>query len=135
MTFLGLIEWHFTLPELNSFSLQIQKLRWIWLKYCSTVHKNSKNENFSHRISKIDYITNISKTSAMTFLGIQFDPNLNFKYHIKQLSSNLSRALYMYYAFRKKYFCSICAENNLLFSLSLPHYICYSVMELHEHQF
>jgi len=31
----------------------------------------------------------------MKFLGVFLDPHLNFKYHIKQLSSKLSRALYI----------------------------------------
>jgi hypothetical protein len=31
----------------------------------------------------------------MKFLGVYFDPKLNFKYHIKQLSSKLSRSLYI----------------------------------------
>ena len=35
-----------------------------------------------------------SEVPAMRFLGVYFDPSLNFKYHVKKLLSKLSRSLY-----------------------------------------
>ena len=37
-------------------------------------------------VKKLDYVNNSSEIRAIKFLGIYFDPTLNFKYHIDQLS-------------------------------------------------
>jgi hypothetical protein len=59
------------------------------------INNNNENENFPEKISRIERITLNSKIPAMKFLGVFFDPKLNFKFHIKQLSSKLARALYI----------------------------------------
>jgi len=59
------------------------------------LNNNNPNENVLEKISIVDRITSYSDIPAMKFLGVFLDPNLNFKYHIKQLSSKLSRALYI----------------------------------------
>jgi hypothetical protein len=45
-------------------------------------------------INPIERVTTKSKTPAIKFLGVYFDPNLDFKYHIKTISNKLSKALY-----------------------------------------
>jgi hypothetical protein len=45
-------------------------------------------------ITKIERITAKSKTPAIKFLGVYFDPNLDFKFHINTISNKLSKALY-----------------------------------------
>jgi hypothetical protein len=59
------------------------------------LNNNNANENLQEKISHIERIYVNSDVPAMKFLGVFFDPKLNFKYHIKQLSSKLSRALYI----------------------------------------
>lgn len=46
-------------------------------------------------VKKLDYVNNSSEIPAIKFLGIYFDPTLNFKYHIDQLSLKLSKALFI----------------------------------------
>jgi hypothetical protein len=41
---------------------------------------------------RVDINSNIP---AMRFLGVFFDPALNFKYHVQKIMSKLSRALYI----------------------------------------
>jgi hypothetical protein len=41
-------------------------------------------------IKKIERVTAKSKTPAIKFLGVYFDPNLDFKYHIGTISNKLS---------------------------------------------
>jgi hypothetical protein len=42
----------------------------------------------------MERIDSNSEVPAMRFLGVYFDPSLNFKYHVEKLLSKLSRALY-----------------------------------------
>ena len=51
-----------------------------------------ENPNLVHRMERVDTNSNIP---AMRFLGVFFDPALNFKYHVQQIMSKLSRALYI----------------------------------------
>jgi hypothetical protein len=46
-------------------------------------------------ITPIERITPKSKTPAIKFLGVYFDPNLDFKFHISTISSKISKALYI----------------------------------------
>jgi len=51
-----------------------------------------ENPNLVHRMERVDIN---SKIPAMRFLGVFFDPSLNFKYHVQQIMSKVSRALYI----------------------------------------
>ena len=42
----------------------------------------------------IEQVSLSSEVPAIKFLGIHIDPQLNFKYHISQLNSKISKALY-----------------------------------------
>jgi hypothetical protein len=44
----------------------------------------------------IENITQNSATPAVRYLGVHFDPQLNFKYHIKTIVNKISRMLYFY---------------------------------------
>lgn len=43
---------------------------------------------------KLQYINHSSNIPAIRFLGIYFDPSLNFKYHVDQLCLKLSKAIF-----------------------------------------
>jgi hypothetical protein len=53
---------------------------------------NNNSPNLIHRMERVDTNSNIP---AMRFLDVFFDPALNFKYHVQQIMSKLSRALYI----------------------------------------
>ena len=55
---------------------------------------DSPNAN-QNLIGRMERITALSKTPAMKFLGVYFDPALNFQFHIKQIFSNISKRLYI----------------------------------------
>ena len=45
----------------------------------------------------MEQVTISSDVPAIKFLGIHIDPQLNFKFHISQLNSKISNALYFQY--------------------------------------
>ena len=45
-------------------------------------------------VKRLVYVNNESATPAIKFLGVYFDPSLNFKYHIEQINTKLSKALF-----------------------------------------
>ena len=47
--------------------------------------------------SPITYVSTESEVPAVKFLGVYFDPKLNFKYHIQYKASKLSKALHFYF--------------------------------------
>jgi hypothetical protein len=51
-----------------------------------------ENPHLIHRMERVD---SNSKILAMRFLGVFFDPSLNFKYHVQQIMLKVSRALYI----------------------------------------
>ncbi len=56
------------------------------------------NNNCEQDPDSINYISRINSSDevpAVHFLGVYFDPNLNFQYHISLLISKLSKALYI----------------------------------------
>jgi hypothetical protein len=61
----------------------------------------------------------LDKVPAIKYLGVYFDQNLNFKYHISHISSKLSRALF-----------SLRAVKNLLPQNSLKT-LYYSMFQCH----
>jgi hypothetical protein len=58
------------------------------------INFNNNGEDDKSLIFPIERITNFSPVPAIRFLGVYFDENLNFKYHIKLLLSKLSKTLY-----------------------------------------
>ena len=59
--------------------------------YCNN---NNSNQNLPIHISELGRVTSADDLPAIKFLGVYFDPLLNFKHHISILKNKLSRALY-----------------------------------------
>ena len=57
-------------------------------------NNNNNDQNNPDLIHEIGRVSDISTTPAIKFLGVFFDENLNFKYHISTLRKKLSGALY-----------------------------------------
>ena len=55
---------------------------------------NNPDQNLNAYISPISRVTSDDGLPAFKFLGVFFDPNLNFKHHIFNLKKKLSKALY-----------------------------------------
>jgi hypothetical protein len=58
------------------------------------INFNNEGEDDKSLIFPIERISANSPVPAIRFLGVYFDENLNFKYHIKLLLSKLSKTLY-----------------------------------------
>lgn len=58
------------------------------------INNNNNNENDQVKIFELQRVTNNDQTPAIKYLGVYFDSNLNFKYHISQVLKKLSYALY-----------------------------------------
>jgi len=72
-------------------------------------------------IHPISRVTNTSNIPAIKFLGVFFDPALNFKYHLNTISSKILRALFMLR--RCKNFLSKKSLKTLYYSLIHCHLI------------
>ena len=59
------------------------------------VNNNNPDENHTDNIHPISHVTSNDKIPAIRFLGVYFDENLNFNYHVKLLTTKLSRSLYV----------------------------------------
>ena len=61
------------------------------------INNNSPNvvDENPNLIHKMEQINSSSKIPAMRFLGVFFDPLLNFKYHVELIISKISRALFI----------------------------------------
>ena len=57
-------------------------------------NNNNPDQYSTDNISAISRVTNEDDVPAIKFLGVFFDSELNFKYHIDTLKTKLSRALY-----------------------------------------
>ena len=55
---------------------------------------NNPGQTLKENISPICRVTTNDDMPAVKFLGVFFDPNLNFKHHITSLKNKLSKALY-----------------------------------------
>ena len=59
------------------------------------INFNNANEDDLLKNFPVERVTSESKTPAIRFLGVFFDPQLSFNYHMKVITSKLSKALYM----------------------------------------
>ena len=59
------------------------------------INFNNENEDDISKIFVAEQVTIDSKIPAVRFLGVFFDPQLNFNFHVKSITSKLSKALYM----------------------------------------
>ena len=58
------------------------------------INNNNENENKPLLINEIERISENDQVPAIKFLGVYFDPCLNFKFHLSTLRKKLSKALY-----------------------------------------
>ena len=59
------------------------------------INSNNENESDPHKCIPIPRVFPTDDVPAVQFLGVYFDPNLNFQFHIKTIVSKLSKALYI----------------------------------------
>ena len=59
------------------------------------INSNNENESDPHKCIPIPRVLPTDDVPAVRFLGVYFDPNLNFQFHIKTIVSKLSKALYI----------------------------------------
>ncbi len=59
-------------------------------------YNNFNGPEDANLVYPIENITVNSTVPAIRYLGVYFDPQLNFKYHIKTISNKISRMLYFY---------------------------------------
>jgi len=84
-------------------------------------NNNNTNQFFPENIFEISRVKDGDSIPAIKYLGVFFDPTLNFKYHTEQISKKLSRALY---AMRNaKQFLNEKALKTLYYSLFHCHVI------------
>ena len=57
-------------------------------------NNNNEGQNNQENITKLTRVFSSDPTPAIKFLGVFFDPDLNFKYHISSLRKKLSKSLY-----------------------------------------
>jgi hypothetical protein len=69
---------------------------------------NNENQSLPHLISPIQQIFDTDPVPAVRFLGVFFDPNLNFKFHINKIRSKIVRSLFILRSVR-----NIISENSL----------------------
>jgi hypothetical protein len=87
----------------NKLSLHPDKTKYIIISSSRLVHDTPteifiNNNNLGHNdpglIHEIKRVLPSDNVPAIKYLGVYFDPNINFKYHVQQLSVKLSRALF-----------------------------------------
>ncbi len=59
------------------------------------VNNNNPGENNADLCIPIQRVTSTSPTPAIKYLGVYFDCDLNFKFHIRFICGKISRALYI----------------------------------------
>ncbi len=91
---------------------------------------NSNNVNYN--IELVNNISNVSEKTevpAIKLLGVFIDANLNFKHHIKQISSKIAKS--MYFIHSANFFNSLSPEISLLLHYTLSFTIRVTDMELY----
>ena len=56
-------------------------------------NNNNMDQDLESNINEIKRVSNDDNIPAIKFLGVFFDSDLNFKYHISTIKTKLSRAL------------------------------------------
>ena len=82
------------------------------------INNNNFNSEDPKLISPIEQITASSDVPAIKFLGVYIDPLLNFKFHISQLNTKISKALFFLRNSK-----NLLSVKGLLATLSSPPYI------------
>jgi Reverse transcriptase (RNA-dependent DNA polymerase) len=85
------------------------------------INNNNPNENDPNKIFNLSKVNPTDETPAIKYLGVFFDPQLNFKFHIKHLSKKLSKTLYTLRTVKN--FLSPAALKTVYFSIFHCHLI------------
>jgi len=89
--------------RLNKLSLHPDKTKYLLISHNSStppddlqLYLNNNNDDLNDPalITTLSRVTSTDNTPAIKYLGIFFDPQLNFKYHISHLTKKLSSALF-----------------------------------------
>ena len=89
--------------RMNKLSLHPAKTKYLIFSHSKTVQErdfsiviNNNNDDFKDPslISEISRVPNSDQTTAIKYLGVFFDPSLNFKFQIQNISKKISRALF-----------------------------------------
>jgi hypothetical protein len=87
----------------NKLSLHPDKTKYIIISNSRQVHEtetkifinnNNVGQNEQSLIHEIKRVLTNDDIAAIKYLGVYFDPHLNFKFHVQQLSLQLSRSLF-----------------------------------------
>jgi len=87
----------------NKLSLHPDKTKFIIISHNNTptsphhslsINNNNTNENAACRITELSRILSTDEMPAIKYLGVYFDPSLNFKFHINSISKKLSYGLF-----------------------------------------
>jgi hypothetical protein len=85
------------------------------------INNNNINENEPNNIFQLKQVFNSDSVPAIKYLGVFFDPQLNFKYHINYISKKISKALYLLRSV--KHILPAQALKTLYFSLIHCHFV------------
>ena len=89
--------------RMNKLSLHPAKTKYLIFSHSKTVQErdfsiviNNNNDDFKDPslIYEISRVTNSDQTPTIKYLGVFFDPSLNFKFQIQNISKKISRALF-----------------------------------------
>jgi hypothetical protein len=88
--------------RLNKLSLHPDKTKYLLISPSTSndcnrrllINNNNNDQDNPLNIHELQRVKCSDKIPAIKYLGVYFDPNLNFKYHISQISKKLSHALY-----------------------------------------
>jgi hypothetical protein len=61
------------------------------------INNNNSNQNEPANIFRLKQVYSTDDVPAIKYLGVFFDPQLNFKYHTNYVSKKISKALYVLY--------------------------------------
>ena len=87
----------------NKLSLHPDKTKYLLISHNNTltspthkiyINNNNLTETNPLHIYELSRILSSDPSPAIKYLGVYFDPNLNFKFHISQISKKLSHAIY-----------------------------------------
>ena len=59
------------------------------------INNNNLNEDLPNNIFSVSRVKQEDDVPAVRFLGVHFDPDLNFSHHIKLVAAKISKALYI----------------------------------------
>jgi len=81
-------------PEKTKFMVFSNSPAVIQSNFDIVIDNNNPNQDLASNVHRLTRVKNSDKVPAIKYLGVYFDPNLSFKYHIDHVNLKLSKALY-----------------------------------------